>query len=99
MKTRLFLAAFTIVLSMGFISAQNGNGKGRNQDPDRERPGMCTNPVSNKGRCVDFIDENNNGICDNYENGTCAGGNCNGTGEPIGTRPQDGSGQQKGKNN
>ncbi|MDH6535720.1 hypothetical protein D0T51_11410 [Parabacteroides sp. 52] len=98
MKTKLFMAALAIVLSMGVASAQNGNGngKGKNQTqkPNKERPCVLL-PGTNK-TCVNFIDVNKNGVCDNFENGTCSG-NCKGTGTPVGTKPQDGTGQKKGR--
>lgn len=93
MRTKLFMATLAIVLSLGMASAQNGNGKGKNQKPNKEK--TCTFPSTNK-TCISFIDENKNGICDNYENGTCTG-NCKGTGTPVGTKPQDGTGQKKGQ--
>lgn len=97
MKTKLFMTALAIVLSMGVASAQSGNknGKGKNQQkPDKERPyGTCILPGTNK-TCVNFVDANKNGICDNYENGTCTG-NCTGTGTQP--KPQDGTGQKKGQ--
>lgn len=95
MTTKLLMTALAIALSMGVASAQHGSGKCRNhtQKPNKERP--CTGIPGTNKTCTIFIDENKNGICDNFENGTCIG-NCNGTGTPIGTRPQDGTGHKKG---
>lgn len=96
MRTKLLMTALAIALSMGVTSAQNGNGKCKNQTqkPNKERPCVLL-PGTNK-TCTNFIDGNKNGICDNFENGTCIG-NCKGTGTPVGTRPQDGTGQKKGQ--
>ena len=91
------MAALAVVLSMGIATAQNGNrnykGKNQSQKPNKEK--VCVPSGTNKAS-ANFIDENKNGICDNFENGTCPG-NCKGTGTPVGTKPQDGTGQKKGQ--
>ncbi|MDL2281799.1 hypothetical protein LJC44_01610 [Parabacteroides sp. OttesenSCG-928-G06] len=94
MKTRLFMTALAIVLSMGVASAQSGNKKGKNlaQKPNKERPcGICILPKTDKP-CVNFVDADKDGICDNVALGLCTG-NCDGTGIPK----KDGSGQKKGR--
>jgi hypothetical protein len=77
MKTKIFLTgmallAFTMIVSAQDPSARRGNGNGR-----------CNGPC--KGSSM--IDNNKNGICDNFENrkgnssGQRGNGNCNGTGQ------------------
>lgn len=54
------------------------------------------------GNGAAFIDENGNGICDNYENGLCPGkgsGNGNGNGLGNGSRTQNGSAYGYGSGN
>ena len=65
MKARFFMAALAVVLSMGVAVAQNGNGKGKNQvqKPEGKHPGVCLYQS-----CPNFVDQNNDGVCDN-----CAG--------------------------
>lgn len=91
MKTKLLMTALAVVLSIGVASAQRGNCKNQGQRPNNNQSGICIAPGTNKS-CANFVDSNNNGICDNYENGTCTG---NGTGSKL--RPQDGTGQRKGQ--
>jgi hypothetical protein len=54
MKTKLFITgvAFFAMTSLGF--SQNGQ--------PQDKPGR------NTGNCQSWIDENKNGVCDNYEN-------------------------------
>ena len=82
------MAALAVVLSMGVTFAQNGNRKGKNQvqNPEGKQPGVCLYQ-----NCPNFVDLNNDGICDNFENGISIGKNCTGTGIPK----KDGSGKTK----
>ncbi|MDH6341887.1 hypothetical protein M2480_000550 [Parabacteroides sp. PFB2-12] len=94
MKTRLFMTALAIVLSMGVASAQSGDKKGKNQKQKTTIEkifGVCIQSKTDKP-CVNFVDANNDGICDNVALGLCTG-NCDGTGIPK----KDGSGQKKGR--
>lgn len=78
MKTRIFISALAVVLSVGLVTAQN-------QDQDNKEKATTTS----KGPA--FVDKDNNGICDNFENGTP--GNPNATGKQ---RLLDGSGRGRG---
>jgi len=79
MKTKIFLTGLVLLAFTAVVNAQNpvggkGNGYGR-----------CNGPC--KGTTM--VDNNKNGICDNFENrkGNSGGqrgngnGNCNGTGQ------------------
>ncbi len=65
MKTKLFISALAVVLSVGMATAQN-------QDPVKKD----TTASSQRGPA--FVDKNNNGVCDNFENGTPRNPNANG---------------------
>lgn len=56
MKTKLFITGLALfaITTLGF--SQNGN--------PQDRPGR------NQGNQTEWVDENNDGICDNYENRT-----------------------------
>ncbi|MBN1159512.1 MAG: hypothetical protein JXA61_09040 [Bacteroidales bacterium] len=58
MKTKLFFIGLALTAMAAVSSAQEpaGNGRGAGQ-------GVCTEA------CENFVDNNNNGICDNYEDG------------------------------
>ncbi len=60
MKSRTFLAAIFVAATTLAINAQEPVKQNR-EDVRGNRPA--------------FVDENNNGICDHYENGTCPNGN------------------------
>lgn len=57
MKTKLFISALAVVLSIGMVTAQNQNQVKKD-----------TTTSVQKGHA--FVDKNNNGVCDNLENGT-----------------------------
>ncbi len=78
MKTKLFISAIVMMLSLGVVSAQN-------QKTDNEK----VTTTQQKG--PRFVDNNNNDICDNFENGTPFNKNANGK-----QRLFDGSGPRKG---
>jgi hypothetical protein len=79
MKTNLFITAlaFFAVTSIGFSQ----KGQPQNQ------PGKC------QGNCQVWVDENKNGVCDNYENRAPAQGKGNGNGFCMG-RNQDHQGKR-----
>lgn len=84
MKTKLFITglAFFAISSLGF--SQNGNQQdrqGRNQ---------------NQGNQTAWIDENKNGVCDNYESGTPRNGRGNGQCKGMG-QGQPGKGLMNGQ--
>jgi len=54
MKTKLFFTGLALMALTALTSAQN-NGTDKNQ----------LNPT---GKCLAYVDANNNGICDNFEN-------------------------------
>ncbi|MBN2482101.1 MAG: hypothetical protein JXB19_10195 [Bacteroidales bacterium] len=58
MKTKLFLVGLALAAMVAVTSAQTpaGNGRGAGQGIGTEQ-------------CEDFVDNDNNGICDNYEDG------------------------------
>lgn len=62
MKTKLFLTGLALAAMVTFASAQVGNGNGNGYGN-----GVCD------GTCENFVDANNDGICDNYAEGTQAG--------------------------
>ena len=77
MKTKIFISALAVVLSVGLVTAQN-------QDQDnKEKTATQNGPV--------FVDKDNNGVCDNFENGTPGNPNANGK-----QRLLDGSGRGRG---
>jgi hypothetical protein len=74
MKIKLLLTSVFMLTTMLVVNAQN----------------KTTNPVKDNGaQTTVFVDSNNNGVCDNYENGTNKGqgfgkGNCVGKGQRNG---------------
>ena len=79
MKTKLFISAIAVVLSVGMVTAQN-----QNQVKKDAATTTQTGPA--------FVDKNNNGVCDNFENGIPGNPNANGK-----QRLLDGSGRGQGK--
>ncbi|KKB45243.1 MAG: DUF6520 family protein [Bacteroidales bacterium] len=77
MKKKLILSLFALIATIGIASAQNTQTKSQTQTTQTRR--TC------------FVDANNNGVCDSYENGTCKVGNGKGL--------QDGSGRGQGLRN
>jgi hypothetical protein len=82
MKAKIFLTGLALMAVTAFASAQNpvngrGNGNGNGK-------GTCQGTA--------FVDNNKNGVCDNYENrvATASGkkgkgcGNCTGKGQGLG---------------
>jgi len=76
MRTKILLSALAVVLSVGLITAQE-------QDKKEKTTTTQQGPA--------FVDKDNNGICDNFENGTPGNPNANGK-----QRLLDGSGRGKG---
>ena len=60
MKTKLFLTGLALAAMVTIASAQVGNGNGSGD-------GVCD------GTCENFVDANNDGICDNYAEGNQTG--------------------------
>ena len=88
MKARIFLSGLALVAVTAIASAQT---------PVTPRgPGTCTG----KAKCSAFVDANNNGICDTYENRTPTRtvGKANGTGTCTGVGTGPGLGKGKGVN-
>jgi len=77
MKAKIFISALAVVLSVGLVTAQN-------QDQDNKEKTTSQNGPA-------FVDKDNNGVCDNFENGTPGNPNANGT-----QRLLDGSGRGRG---
>ena len=63
MRTKILLSALAVVLSVGLITAQE-------QDNKEKTTTTQQGPA--------FVDKDNNGICDNFENGTPGNPNANG---------------------
>ena len=87
MKAKIFLAGLTFVVVAAFASAQNPVGKKGNGN------GTCNGTT----KCAAFVDANNNGICDTYENRTQNATGKRGNGNGNGTCTGNGQGQGKGK--
>lgn len=79
MRTKLFISALAVALSIGIVTAQN-----QNQVKKEETTTTQNGPA--------FVDKNNDGVCDNLENGTSRNPNANGK-----QRLLDGSGRKQGK--
>lgn len=85
MKAKIFLAGLALVVVAAFASAQNPVGKKGN--------GTCNGTT----KCAAFVDANNNGICDTYENRTPNATGKKGKGNGTGTCTGNGQGQGRGK--
>ena len=81
MKTKLFISALAVVLSVGMVTAQN-----QNQVKKDATTSTQNGPA--------FVDKDNNGVCDNFENGTPRNPNAN-----VKQRLLDGSGRGMGFRN
>ncbi|MBK5195937.1 MAG: hypothetical protein JJE08_07925 [Proteiniphilum sp.] len=79
MRTKILLSALAVVLSIGLVTAQE-------QDQDKKEKTTTTQ----NGPA--FVDKDNNGVCDNFENGTPGNPNANGK-----QRLLDGSGRGRGQ--
>jgi hypothetical protein len=77
MKTKLFLTGLALIAATSVLTAQTSNG---NQAKGRS------------GQGVEYVDSNNDGVCDNYVAGQGQG---NGTGMAM----RGGNGQGQGKRN
>ena len=67
MRTKLFLTALALVAMTTIVGAQTKSA--------------VQNQQKTSGKCLTYVDANNNGICDNYEmrtDNTAAAGNNNG---------------------
>ncbi len=83
MKTKIFISALAVILSAGLVTAQN-----QNQDQNQDNKQVTT--TSQRGPA--FVDNDNDGICDNFEKGTPGNPNANGKGRLL-----DGSGRSRGQ--
>lgn len=67
------------------------------------KTGTATETTTNQAKRACFVDNNGNGICDNFENGTCKIGNgkglMDGTGNREGVRDGSGAGRRNGIGN
>ena len=88
MKAKIFLAGLALVVVAAFASAQNPVGKKGNGN------GTCNGTV----KCSTFVDANNNGVCDTYENRTTNASVKKGNGTGTCTGNGQGQGKGKGKN-
>lgn len=79
MKTKVFITAVALVAAMGLATAQNQNQVKKNRTTSAQT-GLA------------FVDKNNNGVCDNFENGTPRNRNANGN-----QRLLNGSGRGQGR--
>ena len=91
MKTKLFLTGLVLMAITTFASAQDpvaGQGRGN---------GRCCNGT---GRGAAFVDKNNDGVCDNFENraANVTGNKGNGDGKCNGTGKGQGQGRGQGRN-
>ena len=87
MKTKLFFTGLALMAVTVFANAQDpATGRG---NCNGQRNGQCN--ASGKGSA--FVDKNNDGVCDNLQNGNATGnkgnGKCDGSGK--------GQGQGKGQ--
>ena len=80
MKTKLFLTGLALMAITTFASAQDpvaGQGRGNGC-------GRC----NGTGKGAAFVDKNNDGVCDNLQNGNATGnkgnGKCDGSGKVQG---------------
>lgn len=87
MKTKLFITGLVLMAATALVNAQPGNGQGC---------GKC----KGNGKGAAYVDNNNNGVCDDYENrqSGAAVKKGNGAGKCNGTGQRQGNGQGKGKN-
>lgn len=88
MKAKIILTGLALVAGLVFTSAQNPVGKKGNGNR------ACGGAV----KCATFVDANNNGICDTYENRTPNATGKKGTGTCTGTGNGQGQGKGNGKN-
>lgn len=94
MKTKLFLTGLALMAVTVFASAQDpvaGQGQGRGNGC-----GRC----NGTGKGAAFVDKNNDGVCDNYENraANVTGNKGNGNGKCDCTGKGQGQGRGKGRN-
>jgi hypothetical protein len=82
MKTKGFLLTLALVAFIGVVDAQN-------QSKTQKQTNKETATNTQRGKA--FVDNNNNGICDNFEYGTPRNPAANGT-----QRLLDGSGRKNG---
>lgn len=87
MKAKLILTALVFMASAGILSAQTPK----------------TDNKTNEAKKTCYVDANNNGVCDNYENKTCTTGNGkglrNGTGNGNGQCRANQNGNRRGNCN
>lgn len=91
MKIKFFMAALAVVAATAFLSAQTPKTDTKTTDT------KTTNVKTNQAKKSCYVDANNNGVCDNYENKTCTTGN--GKGMMDGSGKGNGKGCHQGKGN
>jgi len=98
MKTKLFLTGLALMAVTVFANGQEpvakqGQGNG-------QRNGQCCGRCNGTGRGAAFVDKNNDGVCDNNQNGNANAAVKSGKGNGIcdGTGKGQGQGRGKGRN-
>lgn len=93
MKTRILISALAVVLSVGTVAAQTTKQvqkeKATTSQTQKQVPKDKNVPTENGPL---YVDKNNNGVCDNYENGTPRNPKATGQGRLL-----DGSGVGRGQ--
>lgn len=94
MKTKLFLTGLALMALTVFANGQDPVAK------QGQGNGQCCGRCNGTGKGAAFVDKNNNGICDNFENRTAnaTGNKGNGNGKCDGTGKRQGQGRGKGRN-
>lgn len=99
MKTKVLLMSLALaaITTTGFAQYANQNVK------TTQKTGTLTESTTNQVQRACFIDADKNGLCDNFENGTCKIGTgkglMDGTGNRQGLRDGSGAGRQNRTNN
>jgi len=94
MKTKLFLTGLALMAVTVFANGQDPvatQGQGN---------GQCCGRCNGSGKGAAFVDKNNDGVCDNIQNGkaNATGNKGNGIGNCDGTGKGQGQGRGKGRN-
>lgn len=99
MKTKVLLIGLAMAAfsTLGFAQSTTQTVKAI------QKTGTTTESNTNQVKRACFIDKDGNGLCDNFENGTCTIGNgkglMNGTGNRQGVRDGSGAGRRDGSGN
>jgi len=94
MRTKLFLTGLALMAVTVFANGQDPVAK------QGQGNGQCFGRCNGTGRGAAFVDKNNDGVCDNYENGTANAAVKSGKGNGIcdGTGKGQDQGRGKGRN-